>query len=62
MKKNFFLSFLRALRGKIRPRNPACRKITFFASGGQGGFFRENRPVNHLDPLQKRLVDFIVSG
>jgi len=27
-----------------------------FASGGQGGSFRENRPVNHLDPPQKLLI------
>jgi hypothetical protein len=27
-----------------------------FASGGQGGSFRENRPVKHLDPPQKFFI------
>jgi hypothetical protein len=34
---------------KIKP-------ISICASGGQGDSFRENRPVKHLDPLQKLLI------
>jgi hypothetical protein len=30
------------------------------ASGGQGGSFRENRPVKHLDPRQKLLFKAVM--